>query len=424
MISWSDVLCLVLVGLINCQNSDQTYPNVTVTLRALHPKGFRAYISANADQTNNIVFNGILYENMEKARNSESDIGLLWGFATRKAHSEWLFEDHFVTLAVGTVIKYGIFIPDQHPKGASKNGRASLTLDGAEPDFKFFRVSYLVDPLTPGPNCLPTLTKVRGKTVCAGEVIFQDNFDTLREDLWQIEQYIPTDHPEHPFLSYQKLDTDRNVYVEDGILNIVPKLQEDLIRKYSSILTGSLDLSDGCTRRKCSKVAFGWDILPPIVSGRLTSVNFAFTYGTVYIKAKLPDGDWLYPEILLEPVFKKFDGQKELASIIKIALAGGKREITANKKHRGMPNMEQRCYDGRQYTISETLRYGHGTYNFHEYSLRWTPDVIEFSMNWNPYLRYYLTDEGWAYRCFEDVSSDFRPSHNDYENKRLPCNLL
>ncbi|CAH2237568.1 jg9821 [Pararge aegeria aegeria] len=297
MISWSDVLCLVLVGLINCQNSDQTYPNVTVTLRALHPSGFRAYISANADQTNNIVFNGILYENMEKARNSESDIGLLWGFATRKAHSEWLFEDHFVTLAVGTVIKYGIFIPDQHPNGASKNGRASLTLDGAEPDYKFFRVSYLVDPRTPGPNCLPTLTKVRGRTVCAGEVIFEDNFDTLREDLWQIEQYIPTDHPEHPFLSYQKLDTDRNVYVEDGILNIVPKLQEDLIRKYSSILTGSLDLSDG---------------------HRIKNVQN-------------PHSAIIVRKILLEPVFKKFDGQKELASIIKIALAGGNREITANK---------------------------------------------------------------------------------------------
>lgn len=39
----------------------------------------------------------------------------------------------------------------------------------------------------------------------------------------------------------------------------------------------------------------GADIIPPVVTGRVTSKNFAFTYGTVYVRAKMPKGDWLYP---------------------------------------------------------------------------------------------------------------------------------
>lgn len=45
----------------------------------------------------------------------------------------------------------------------------------------------------------------------------------------------------------------------------------------------------------CMKHAWGADILPPVVSGRITSKGFAFTYGIVTVRAKLPQGDWLYP---------------------------------------------------------------------------------------------------------------------------------
>lgn len=40
----------------------------------------------------------------------------------------------------------------------------------------------------------------------------------------------------------------------------------------------------------------GSNILPPIVSARLTTKNsFSFRYGVVEIKAKLPHGDWVVP---------------------------------------------------------------------------------------------------------------------------------
>lgn len=48
---------------------------------------------------------------------------------------------------------------------------------------------------TPSHSCKPTRTVVRGGTACAGQTIFEDNFDSLRENIWQIEQYIPILNP-------------------------------------------------------------------------------------------------------------------------------------------------------------------------------------------------------------------------------------
>jgi beta-glucanase (GH16 family) len=38
----------------------------------------------------------------------------------------------------------------------------------------------------------------------------------------------------------------------------------------------------------------GNDIVEPIQSARITS-NFAFKYGRVEVRAKLPRGDWIWP---------------------------------------------------------------------------------------------------------------------------------
>ncbi|XP_069359064.1 beta-1,3-glucan-binding protein-like isoform X3 [Maniola hyperantus] len=256
-------------------------------------------------------------------------------------------------------------------------------------------ITVLEDPLAPEPDCVPTRTKVRGRRyVCGGDVIFEDNFDTFREDLWQVEQFIPVDHPDHPFVSYQRLTSDPNVFVENGTLHIVPKLQENLLRGEESILSGHLDLSDGCTRKMCSKEASGQDILPPIVSGRLTSYLFSFKYGIVYVRAKVPKGDWLYPEILLEPLLKKyggkFGGKFSLPEILKVSLADGNRVNNEdyslvyqifNRAQLGLGN----C--GATQTES-TTRFDHEFWgdDFHEYVLRWTPDEIKLTVDGDKYF--------------------------------------
>lgn len=46
----------------------------------------------------------------------------------------------------------------------------------------------------------------------------------------------------------------------------------------------------------CQRHAKGPYILPPVLSGSMDTRNsFAFLYGKVQIRAKLPQGDWIYP---------------------------------------------------------------------------------------------------------------------------------
>ncbi|CAH2090814.1 unnamed protein product [Euphydryas editha] len=77
-------------------------------------------------------------------------------------------------------------------------------------------------------GCIPTISRVPGRVVCAGHTIFEDDFDVLREDLWQIDHYFPEDHLEHPFMSYQWPPTNPTIEVKDGTLRIQPVLQQDL----------------------------------------------------------------------------------------------------------------------------------------------------------------------------------------------------
>lgn len=44
-------------------------------------------------------------------------------------------------------------------------------------------------------ECKPTVSMVRGGIACAGDTLFEDNFDELNEQNWQIEQFIPINNP-------------------------------------------------------------------------------------------------------------------------------------------------------------------------------------------------------------------------------------
>ncbi|KAL4721047.1 hypothetical protein ACJJTC_015273, partial [Scirpophaga incertulas] len=161
-----------------------------------------------------------------------------------------------------------------------------------------------------------------------------------------------------------------------------------------SIFLGTLDLFSSCTSRaeECYRQASGSDILPPVVSGRVSSANFAFKYGIVYIKAKLPQGDWLYPEILLEPFLKKYGSSNYASGVLKIATARGNRDLRAglddygNKVLYGGPIMDFQCR--QQLLGSKILKDGRmwGD-DFHEYSVTWTPQYIALSVDGEEWAR-------------------------------------
>ncbi|CAB3247818.1 unnamed protein product [Arctia plantaginis] len=384
-------VCAVIFFFIQITYGQYQVPQVTV--QALKPKGFRASIP-DSPNVSLFVFQG----NINRAI-SKSDIGTITGEIVQAKDGRWTFEDPNVELKVGDVINYYVVV-------VSNRG-------GYVKDNLSFTVTALEDPSSTGTksvttpaSCRPTATKLRSGVACAGQTIFEENFNTFREDVWQIEQYIPVYSTEFPFVSYQRLSQDPTVAVTGGNLRIAPKLQQRLPGfTDSSIYSGSLNLFSGCTApaEACMKDAWGASILPPIVSGRITSKAFAFTYGTVYVRAKLPQGDWIYPEILLEPFLKKYGSTHYSSGVIKIASARGNRELTSgytdysNKVLFGGPVMDVQCHDtllGNK-ASSSGRQWGD---DFHEYVLRWAPERITLSVDGVEWARVEPTASGLSGR--------------------------
>ncbi|CAH0398890.1 unnamed protein product [Chilo suppressalis] len=374
---WCYIVLLTLsFELANAQNSF-TVPDVTIEI--LQPKGFRVSIP-DASGISLFVFQG--HVNRKIDRNA---VGSLKGEVLRPTNGRWVYEDTNTQLQVGDVINYYVFVSKNRMGYVKDNLSYTVTTLGNRSGG-----STTEKPV----NCAPTITSVRGGTACAGQVIFEDDFSALK-DAWQIEQYLPvSSHPEYPFVSYQRLLTDPVVSVSNGYLRITPKIQQQMPGfNNESIYLGNLDLFSGCTSRaeECYRQASGPDILPPVVSGRVTTTGFAFKYGTVHIKAKLPLGDWLYPEILLEPFLKKYGSSNYASGVIKIAAARGNRDLRVgsdeygNKVLYGGPIMDVQC---RMQLLSRKLR-DNGLWGdeFHEYSLTWTPQYMSLSVDGEEWAR-------------------------------------
>ncbi|CAG4946613.1 unnamed protein product [Parnassius apollo] len=378
---WLSLSILCLLQIVSSQN-DYEIPKVTI--EALKPKGVRVFIE-DTPKLSLFAFQGRINKAI-----AESDVGDISGEVTAATSGRWIYEDPNVQLKVGDVIYYYVFVVYDR-KGYLKDNLS-------------FKITELVDVNSQPPvqtDCRPTVTVVRIGTACAGQTIFEDNFDSLREDLWQIEQYIP-DQPEYPFVSYQRPPNAHTVSVENGYLRIEPKLQqEEPGFNNESLYSGSLNLFSGCTRtaETCRVRAWGASILPPVVSGRITSKTFAFTYGFVEVRAKLPLGDWLYPDILLESLLKKYGTLNYASGIIRIAGALGNRELRlgpkqyGNKVLYGGPIMDLKCKDiltGRKESINNQL-WGD---DFHIFSVRWAPDRITFTVDGEEWLRVDPTASG------------------------------
>lgn len=58
---------------------------------------------------------------------------------------------------------------------------------------------------------------------------------------------------------------------------------------------------------ECHQQASSYHILPPVISAKLITRNyFEFRYGVIEVRAKFPEGDWLYPGTRISVIFKVF----------------------------------------------------------------------------------------------------------------------
>ncbi|CAK4083291.1 unnamed protein product [Aphanomyces euteiches] len=134
-------------------------------------------------------------------------------------------------------------------------------------------------------------------------LIFQDDFNSGFDlSVWKHDITLGG-NGNREFQVY--VNSRNNSYVKDGKLHLRATLTDEAYGR-DSIEHGVMDLwgtspYSSCSSPQftgCRKEANGFDILPPVQSARVqTMESFSFKYGRVEVKTKLPQGDWLWPGI-------------------------------------------------------------------------------------------------------------------------------
>ncbi|XP_052741807.1 beta-1,3-glucan-binding protein-like [Bicyclus anynana] len=364
-------LCLIKAG---------AYTVPPAKLEAIYPKGLR--VTVKDDGFSLFAFHGNLNQEMEglEAGHWARDI-------TKAKNGVWTFRDRNAELKLGDKIYFWTYVIKNGLGYRQDNGEWTVTEfvneDGTPVDPNNLPEPEVTSapgpnppPYNPPPVCQKSITEVQGlRSVCQGALIFTEDFNKPNLDKlnqWDAEVMLPRG-PDYPFNAYVK----DAVTVENGELKIKPTLTES--RFGDAYIDGEWDLTSSCTgqvgTQECHQVASGANILPPVTSGKVTTRNrFSFKYGRIDVKAKLPAGNWLMPEINLEPRDNVYGKQRYESGLIRVAFA------------RGNPPFAKRLYGGPVLTDAEPyrsflLKEHHGIDNwskdFHNYSLIWRPNGIQ-----------------------------------------------
>ncbi|XP_075978715.1 beta-1,3-glucan-binding protein 1-like [Anticarsia gemmatalis] len=401
-------LCFVLSVVVG-------YEVPPAKLEAIWPKGLR--VSIPDDGFSLFAFHGKLNEEME---------GLEAGYwsrdITKAKDGRWIFRDRNASLKVGDKVYFWTYVIKDGLGYRQDNGewtvRGYVDEDGnpvnpgAGPNFSPPNYNpppnYTPPPPrpTPPPPAPPTpqpppnngqgtkpnlqypcelsvsTVNVPG-FVCRGQLLFEDNFNSGidKGKIWTPEIKFPGE-PDFPFNVYLH---ERNLRVRDGKLKIKPitlesKYGEDYVRQ-------SLDITARCTgvigTSDCNREASGALILPPIITGKVTTKNkFSFKYGRVEISAKMPQGDWIYPEIQLEPRNNIYGVSNYASGVLRVAAVKGNVEF-AKRLYGGPIMCDLEPY--RTHFLQEKIGYDLWSKDFHNYTLEWRPDGISLFVDGEKY---------------------------------------
>ncbi|CAH1155650.1 unnamed protein product [Phaedon cochleariae] len=246
-------------------------------------------------------------------------------------------------------------------------------------------------------DCEKSATTVSGThapaRICSGELIFEDNFKKLDLTKWQHELTLGGGGN----WEFQWYTNNRsNSYVEDGILHIKPTLVAD---DYGNdfLYSGTIDLNGGspadqCTNPQwygCVRSGSSTNILNPIKSARIRSLeSFAFKYGKVEIRAKLPSGDWLWPALWMLPRWNQYSTWPASGEIDIMESRGNKQLTDEAGTNIGTQQVGSTLHWGpnpsynRYYLthFSKNIESGFDA-DFHKYQLEWTKNNLTFSID-------------------------------------------
>ncbi|GFN77511.1 beta-1,3-glucan-binding protein, partial [Plakobranchus ocellatus] len=172
----------------------------------------------------------------------------------------------------------------------------------------------------------------------------------------------------------------KNVFTTNGNLYLQPTLTVDDQRFDENFLrNGKMDMTQlfgyctqsgnyGCVREG------KYGLLPPVMSGKLKSVP-TLRYGIVEVRARIPQGDWLWPAIWMMPKYARYGNWPRSGEIDIMESRGNKGDIgigtVTSTLHWGpSPN------ENKYYLTHGDKKSSSWANSFHTWRLEWTPDHL------------------------------------------------
>ncbi|XP_076173526.1 beta-1,3-glucan-binding protein [Ptiloglossa arizonensis] len=361
MLNYSDfitIFILFLLKFVSFVTHVNSYTLPEPTFEILKPQGIRISIP-NERGIQFFAFQGNINKRIES-----TEIGEISGETYQEKNGKWSVSNQHINLIDGAVIYYWIY--------AQINGTTYKKTD------QTWKVSSEA-----GGN--DDTNKEKRKT-SVGELLLNENFDTLNNSIWKRDIRIPLS-PDYEFCVYHNEHHGHLVQIATGKLRIRPVILEDLYGE-SATTYGKIKLG-GCTSNiavECSRNATAFNILPPVISARLTTKHsFNFRYGKIEIRAKFPAGDWLYPEMWLQPKYNSYGVSYSSGRVILGLVRGNDNLINT---------IDRTIFDSRKldfgvrigttthvndYMVSKIQENGPmWTNDFHVYTTIWNSDGFQF----------------------------------------------
>ncbi|XP_070151005.1 beta-1,3-glucan-binding protein isoform X2 [Polyergus mexicanus] len=347
----------------------------------LKPQGLRVSIP---DASGLRIFG--FHANVNKAIRANEN-GEIAGNVYLATNGNWIFEDPEVTIKKRDVLHYWIYaqVDGTHYKNNVTTWRQPLGNQEMG--------SQETTESSTSRNETPT-----------GRLLLEDNFNSFNASLWKREIKIPL-KPDYEFCVYHNENHQQLVQIDNGQLLIKPIILDDLYGE-NVTMYGRLQLSR-CTSTnsdECSRKALSYNILPPIISARLTTKErFVLRYGKIEIRARFPQGDWLYPEMWLEPKYSTYGanyasgrvllgisrGNENLVNATNVSKIYDARRLDFGVRVGTFPNI-------REILVSKIHEFGpRWTKDFHVYTTIWTSDGFTFLVDGEEIGRVRPDEEGW-----------------------------
>lgn len=366
--------------------SGQYYDVPDVLIEPLSPKGLRVSIP-DEDGIQLFAFHGKINSPM-----NGREAGIFSEDIRTAENGRWTFFVKNARLKPGDKLYYWIHV-NYDGIGYEKDGQPFTVTELIAGDGSVSSTTTTTTSTTTArPLCVRGQTKLNGKNTCKGMLIFHETFSRLDKTKWKPEVKFPQ-VPDFEFVIYD--DDLKVLYTEGETLRIRPQLTEDLYGKDS--INRELDLNTRCTgllqSLECILTPKGWRILPPVTSAQISTVeSFSFVYGAIEVKAKLPKGDWLYPEISLVPKSEAY-GSGYDSGRIRIALAYGNQDLDNDLYAGGVLGDSDAA---RNYALKKIFSRTPWTDAYHVFRVEWKPDSITVKVDGVVFGTVYPPADGFA----------------------------